>query len=325
MLGGSVGGSASEALRTSRAAFTMMRGFCLALALIVPVSGVAVSPGLVDATQCQGKLKVQCVGDHGPHGSLKECEACALAHLQEDNCTKREAMVFCSGRPGPTPGPVADKCIVQLKKLCGDTEKDRPKCEECLEQNAKTDGCTLKEEFAFCDAGGDPKPEPIVDECLADLKAHCEDRRANATDCDHCLERVDHALKAHCTRQDELKFCHGGEKPKPISNRCVALLETDCKKFVGAYDGGACYNCTQKALKTEPDVACTPEEEFNFCEYGPIDHPPMCIEELQKLCGKPWGKQHANRTECTDCVVAHEKGGTWTKVKCTRAEVQKFC
>ena len=41
--------------------------------------------------------------------------------------------------------------------------------------------------------------------------------------------------------------------------------------------------------------------------------------------GKPWGKQHSNRTECTECVVDHEAHGTWTKVNCTRAEVQKFC
>jgi hypothetical protein len=47
-------------------------------------------------------------------------------------------------------------------------------------------------------------------------------------------------LKANCTRQDELKFCHGGKPPAPISNKCVSLLEEDCKKFVGAYDGNAC-------------------------------------------------------------------------------------
>jgi hypothetical protein len=84
-------------------------------------------------------------------------------------------------------------------------------------------------------------------------------------------------------------------------------------------------NCTQKALKTEPKVSCTTEEEFNFCEYGPSDHPPACVEELQKLCGKPWGKQHSNRTACTESVVAHEKGGTWTKANCTREEVHQFC
>ena len=56
----------------------------------------------------------------------------------------------------------------------------------------------------------------------------------------YSLERVDRALKANCTRQDELKFCHGGKPPAPISNKCVSLLEEDCKKFVGAYDGNAC-------------------------------------------------------------------------------------
>ena len=52
---------------------------------------------------------------------------------------------------------------------------------------------------------------------------------------------------------------------------------------------------------------------------------PKCVEELQKLCGKPWGSQHSNKTACLDCVIAHEKGGFWTKVNCTRAEVSKFC
>ena len=67
------------------------------------------------------------------------------------------------------------------------------------------------------------------------------------------------------------------------------------------------------------------DEEFNFCAYGPTDHPPPCIEELQRLCGKPYGKQHDNRTQCTECVVSHEANHRWTEVNCTRAEIQQFC
>lgn len=275
--------------------------------------------------------QVQCTGDEGPvaaGGDLKKCESCADGHLKADQCTPREALVFCHGRPGPKPEPIEDKCLAFMKKECSADAADREKCEKCLEKLPATDDCTLKEEFAFCDSGGKPgpKPTPIEDECLAELKSHCEDRRENRTECDGCLKRVDHAFKANCTRSDEMKFCDG-EKPKPpapVSDMCVQLLEEDCAKFVAMKNESVCYECAQRAAKTKPDIACTEREEYSFCTYGPKGEP-KCVKELQELCGKPWGSQHDNKTACLDCVVEHEKGGFWTKAGCTRAEVSKFC
>ena len=221
----------------------------------------------------------------------------------------------------------ADTCDLLLNKPCGKAQKEgRPQCEACVEGLPPNPDRTLKCDFEFCDAapgGGDS--------CIAVLKKDCEETRTNATKCDECVARVERAKLGDCTRQDELRFCHGEQPPSPAPpitpghNKCIELLDADCKHHYAKQDGNLCYNCTQKALKEEPKVTCTTEEEFNFCEYGPADHPPACIEELQKLCGKPYGKQHANRTACTECVVAHEANHRWTKVNCPRAEVQQFC
>ena len=167
----------------------------------------------------------------------------------------------------------------------------------------------VKCDFEFCDAapgGGDS--------CISVLKKDCHERQGNATRCDECVARIEHAKMADCSRQDELRFCHGEQPPSPAppinpDGKCIKLLDADCKHHYAKQDGNLCYNCTQKALKEKPSVTCTMGEEFNFCEYGPVDHPPACIEELQKLCGKPYGKQHANRTQCTECVAGLRRPG----------------
>ena len=78
--------------------------------------------------------------------------------MEEDNCPKAETMRFCQLLPPPTPEPVTDECHAFLKKECATVEADRTKCEECLEKLESKDHCTLKEEFAYCDAGGNPSP-----------------------------------------------------------------------------------------------------------------------------------------------------------------------
>ena len=225
----------------------------------------------------------------------------------------------------------ADTCDLLLGKDCGKAQKEgRPQCEACLEKLPPDPDRTLKCDFEFCDAapgGGDS--------CISVLKKHCLQTRENATRCDECVARIEHAKLADCTRQDKLRFCHGERPPSPspapsppinpADSKCIKLLDADCKHHYAKQDGNLCYNCTQKALKDKPSVTCTMGEEFNFCEYGPVDHPPACIEELQKLCGKPYGKQHANRTQCTECVVSHEGNHRWADVNCTRAEIQQFC
>ena len=229
------------------------------------------------------------MGDSGPRGDLQKCEECAQSHYKKDNCTKREALTFCQLLPPPTPAPVSDKCQTLLKEKCEDVAADREKCEECLEKLEPKDGCTLKEEFAFCDAGGKPpgpKPQPIEDECLAELNAHCKDRRDNTTECDGCLKRVDRAFKANCTKKDEFKFYEGGKPPAPVGDKCVKLLEEDCLKFVAMKNESMCYECTQKAAGTKPDIDCTEREEYTFCtcEFPPVVPPPPLPQPLDLFC-----------------------------------------
>ena len=110
----------------------------------------------------------------------------------------------------------------------------------------------------------------------------------------------------------------------PADKKCTKLLDKDCAQFLNLKNESQCAQCTSKAAASQPDVECSVRDEFNFCSYGPAGEP-ECVEALQRLCGKPWGGQHANRTVCVACVVANEKSGIWAKENCTRAEVQKFC
>jgi hypothetical protein len=133
-------------------------------------------------------------------------------------------------------------CEALLTKTCGKNQKEsRVKCEACVEKLDPSKECTLKQEFAFCDAA--PGPPPSRDSCLQVLKKDCESRRANVKECEGCVARVEHAKLADCTRQDELKFCHGDTPPAPISDPCLALLDDDCKHHYGKYDGNACCEC----------------------------------------------------------------------------------
>lgn len=217
--------------------------------------------------------------------------------------------------------PAASPCAKELARGCEAERGDKDKCEACTKKVGSSGDakCTLQEELAFCAPPVDPK-------CEADLNKYCADRRGDTEQCDACVERVERAKKDGCTRADELRFCDGkGPKPPvPTDPKCARLLDKDCAQFLNMKNESECAQCTFKAAASQPDIQCTERDEFNFCSYGPKGEP-ACVEALQRLCGKPWGGQHANRTACTDCVVEHEKSGIWRKENCTRAEVQKFC
>ena len=198
------------------------------------------------------------------------CDHCVRENYKKEkteNCTKRELSTYCSGDKPPS--PIRDKCEAFLKKECSSSQAVRSECEACLEKLEKKDGCTLKEEFQFCDGAeppspSPPKPEPIHSSCLPFLNKDCGDVRENITECDDCIRKIEPRGRLYnCTHREEATYCdgaHPGPGPHPpVSDPCQQHLKKECGRETTKQK---CEDCTQKVGVA---AGCNRREEFTFC------------------------------------------------------------
>merc|ERR1712159_243658 len=89
------------------------------------------TPGPV-SKKCEEVLAKDCASAR--RTSQRDCDECVrkLDAGKRVNCTRRDAMVFCGGGPGPAPGPVSEKCERLLKADC--PEKPELLCDKCTEK-----------------------------------------------------------------------------------------------------------------------------------------------------------------------------------------------
>ena len=228
-----------------------------------PGPGPTPSPDL-----CEDVLMRFC-GD--VHKDETACEHCVRENYQKEkaeNCTREELSSYCKGAkpsptPAPTPSPPNEECEAILREHCGRERTPRPTCERCLEAlGSKTlAACTLKEEFAWCDA---TPVRPIEDACKAFLDNDCGEYRENVTACDRCVRKiVPRGRLYNCTREEEANYCdgshpHPGPDPAPAA-KCEKELKKECGAQISKK---ACEACAQKVGEVGD---CTRREEFTFC------------------------------------------------------------
>jgi len=106
-----------------------------------------------------------------------------------------------------------DHCDRVLGKACGAARAERKECEECLEKMESKDGCSLKQEFEFCDHGS----EPIHESCEEFLNMDCGHVKTNERRCLECIQKVTPRGRLYnCTARQEKTYC-GGPKPTPAA------------------------------------------------------------------------------------------------------------
>ena len=107
----------------------------------------------------------------------------------------------------------ADKCERVLGTACGSARAERAECEACLEKMESKDGCTLKQEFEFCDHGSGP----IHSSCEGFLNMYCGDVKTNERRCLQCVQKIAPRGRLYnCTAREEKTYC-GGPKPTPVT------------------------------------------------------------------------------------------------------------